>query len=98
MLLGSLFGNEDQAISVALFLGLGLAALGGSMAPLEIFPDFMRNIAHITPHAWGNDAFNALVSQGGDIGDILRELGVLAAFAAVLLTLATWRLRRAITS
>jgi ABC-2 type transport system permease protein len=38
MLLGTLFATEQQAGPVALLLGLGLAALGGSMAPLEIFP------------------------------------------------------------
>ena len=68
------------------------------MVPLEVFPHTMRAIAHVTPHAWGNDAFTDLVRQGGDVTDILSELGVLAAFAVVLLTLATWRLRRAITS
>ena len=98
MLLGSVFSNDQQAQPVALLIGLGLAALGGSMVPLEVFPDTMRTIAHVTPHAWGNDAFNDLVGQGGDVADILRELGVLAAVAVVLLTLATWRLRKAITS
>ena len=98
MLLGSVFNNDQQAGAVALLLGFGLAALGGSMAPLEVFPDTMRTIAHITPHAWANDAFADLVRQGGDVADILLELGVLAAIALVLLVLATWRLRRAITS
>ena len=57
----------------------------------------MRTIAHFTPHAWGNDAFAELVQRNGQVVDILRELAVLAAFAAVLLSLATWRLRKAIT-
>ena len=98
MLLGSVFNNDQQASSVALLLGLGLAALGGSMAPLEIFPETMRTIAHFTPHAWGNDAFADLVRRDGGVADILPEVGVLAAFAVVLLSLATWRLRKAITS
>ena len=98
MLIGSVLNNDQQAQSVALLIGLGLAALGGSMVPLEVFPDTMRTIAHVTPHAWGNDAFEVLVRQRGGVVDILRELGVLAAFAVVLLTLATWRLRKAITS
>ncbi len=98
MLLGSVFNNEQQAQPVALLLGLGLAALGGSMVPLEVFPDTMRTISHVTPHAWGNDAFNDLVRRGGGVADILPNLGILAAYAAVLLLLATWRLRKAITS
>ena len=98
LLLGSVFNNDQQAGSVALLLGLGLAALGGSMVPIELFPDTMRTIAHVTPHAWGNDAFAALVRRDGNVVDILPELAVLAGFAIVLLTLATWRLRRAITA
>ena len=54
----------------------------------------MKRIAHITPHAWGNDAFAKLVGHGASITGILPQLGVLAAYAAVLLALATWRLRR----
>lgn len=98
MLLGSALDNAEQAGPVALLLGLGLAAFGGSMVPLEVFPDTVRKAAHLTPHAWGNDAFSELLRHGGDVGDIVVQLGVLLGFAAALLALATWRLRRAITS
>jgi ABC-2 type transport system permease protein len=98
VLLGSLCGDEQQAGPVALLLGLGLAALGGSMAPLEVFPDTARKLAHITPHAWANDAFSKLLRHGGDLGSVVPQVAVLLGFAAVALALATWRLRRAITS
>jgi ABC-2 type transport system permease protein len=98
VLLGSLFSNEQQVGPVALLLGLGLAALGGSMAPLEVFPKTARTIAHITPHAWANDAFSKLLDHGGDLGSVLPQVGVLLAFAGVALTIATWRLRRALTA
>ena len=98
MLLGSVLNNDQQEIPVALLLGLGLAALGGSMMPLEVFPDTMRTIAHFTPHAWGNDAFAQLLQEKAQLVDILGEIAVLTAFSVVLFTLATWRLRRAITA
>ena len=98
MLMGALFRNEQQAGAVSLLAGLGLAAIGGSMVPLEVFPDAMRRIAHVTPHAWGNDAFAKLVAHDGTIADILPQLAVLVAFAVGLLALATWRLRRALIS
>jgi linearmycin/streptolysin S transport system permease protein len=91
---GTLFRNEQQAIGISLLLGLGLGALGGCMVPLEVFSPVMRRVAHITPQAWGNDAFARLVGHGASIAGILPQLGVLAAYAAVLLTLAAWRLRR----
>jgi ABC-2 type transport system permease protein len=76
----------------------GLAALGGSTVPLEVFPDRVRAVAHLTPHARANDSFAELLRHGGGIADVLSELGALFAFAAAVLALATWRLRSAILS
>jgi ABC-2 type transport system permease protein len=98
MLLGATFSSEQTAISTSLLLGLGLAALGGCMVPLEVFPPVMRDIAHVTPQAWGNDAFAELVRRGGGLVDILPELAILAAYGVALLALATWRLRRTLTA
>jgi ABC-2 type transport system permease protein len=97
MLMGSVFRTEQQAGAVGVLLGLGLAALGGSMLPLELFSGTMRAVAHATPHAWANDGFAELVRRGGGIGDILPELGVLTGYAVVLFLLGTWRLRKALT-
>lgn len=97
MLLGATFSNDQQASGIGVVLALGLAALGGAMMPIELFSPTMRQIAHITPHAWALDAFAELVRRGGGLVDILPELGILAAYALVLLALASWRLRVAIT-
>jgi ABC-2 type transport system permease protein len=95
---GTLFRNEQQAIGISLLLGLGLGALGGCMVPLEVFSPTMRRIAHITPQAWGNDAFAKLVGHGASVVGILPQLGVLAAYAVALLALASWRLRRVLAA
>jgi ABC-2 type transport system permease protein len=57
----------------------------------------MRTIGHLVPQAWAMDAFVALMGKGADLAAIAPQLLVLAAYAAVLLPLATWRLRIAIT-
>jgi ABC-2 type transport system permease protein len=97
MLSGSIFRNEQQAGGLGVLLGLGLAAIGGAMVPIELFPDTMATIARCTPHAWAVDAFAELVRRNGNIIDILPQLGVLAAFAAGFMVLATWRLHRVLT-
>ncbi len=97
MLSGALFRNEQQAGGLGVLLGLGLAAVGGAMVPIELFPDTMQTIARCTPHAWAIDAFAELVRRDGGLLDILPQLGVLAAFAAVFMALATWRLHRVLT-
>lgn len=98
VLIGTLLSSEQQAGPVGMIIGLVFAAIGGSMEPLEYFPSTMRKIAHITPHAWANDAFNSLLTNGGGLASVSLDVGVLCAYAVVLLTLATWRLRRVLTA
>ena len=97
MLFGSVLKNEQQAGALVPF-GLALAALGGSMVPLEVFPDTMRTIARVTPHAWANDAFEQLIAHDVGIADIAPELAVLGGFAAVSLLVGSLLLRRSLTS
>ncbi|MET0937654.1 MAG: ABC transporter permease [Gaiellaceae bacterium] len=97
MLLGSTLRNEAQAGAVALLVGLGLAAFGGSMVPLEVFPDAVRTAAHTTPHAWGNEAFSDLLARDTGLADVLPEIAVLLGYASVLLALAVWRLHATLT-
>jgi ABC-2 type transport system permease protein len=97
MLMGSTFSNDQQAAGVGVVLSIGLAALGGCMLPIELYGETMKKVAHITPHAWALDGFAELVRRDGTVVDILPELGVLTAYASVLLILAAWRLRIAIT-
>jgi ABC-2 type transport system permease protein len=98
MLMGSSLHNAEQASSLGVFIGLGFAALGGCMVPIEVFPPFMVTIAHLTPHAWALDAFDEVLREGGTLPDILTELAVLAAYATVLLVVASRIFRRRLTS
>jgi ABC-2 type transport system permease protein len=97
ILFGTLFRNDQQAGGIGVITGLGLAALGGCMVPIEIFPPGMQRVAHITPHAWALDGFAELVRRNGSIADILPQLGVLAGYAAIVLALAAWRFRVVVT-
>ncbi|MEA2057862.1 MAG: ABC transporter permease [Actinomycetota bacterium] len=94
MLLGSTFSNEQQAGGIAIFLALILAALGGAMVPLEIFPPTMLKVAHLTPHAWALDGLSELIRFDGGVADILIEIVVLLGFGAVLIGIAAWRFHR----
>lgn len=94
MLIGSLLDNDAAASSAGVGLGLVLAALGGCMLPLELFPDTLQTVAHVTPHAWAYEALAEVQRHGAGIGDIVPQLAVLAAMAGGLLLLGTWALRR----
>lgn len=96
MLIGSVLSNDSQAGGIGVMLGLGFGALGGAMIPLEIFPETMQRVAHVTPHAWGMDAFSKIF-RGADASDIAPELGVILAMGIGILALAIFFFRRAIT-
>lgn len=96
MLIGAVANNAEQASSVGVFAGLGIAAIGGSMVPPEIFPPFMETISWLTPHRWALDGFRELVA-GESFVAVMPQVGALLTFAVVLLGLATWRLRAALT-
>ncbi|GAA2723872.1 linearmycin resistance permease LnrM [Actinocorallia aurantiaca] len=98
MVAGAAFRTEQQVGAIGIFLSLGLAAIGGSMMPLEFFSPALRTAAFFTPHGWANDGFATLVLEDGGVGDILPNLGVLLAYAAVLFALGAWLLRRSLMS
>ncbi len=98
MLLATLVANEHQLDAMGPALGMILGLVGGTMVPMEVFPDAMRTLSHVTPHAWAMDAFHRLLLDGGGLAQVLPEVGVLLGFAAVLLTLAVFRFRRAIAT
>lgn len=96
ILLGTAVDNEGVASGVGVGGGLVLAALGGSMMPLEFFPDTMRAFANLTPHAWAYEALADVQRRGGGVGDVLPELAVLAGMAVGLVALGAWALRRSL--
>jgi ABC-2 type transport system permease protein len=97
MLIGSVAANPSQAGAIGPALGLLLGLLGGTMVPADVFPAAMRTIAHVTPHAWAMDAFREMLLNGAGLVQILPQLGVLMAFALLLLGIAVFRFRRLIT-
>jgi ABC-2 type transport system permease protein len=96
LLLGSVLRNAEQATSIGPPVGIALGMLGGCMWPLAIVPAPMRALGHLFPQAWAMDGFIALIARNAGLAGITRQLAVLAAFAAVLLALATWRLGKAL--
>ncbi|MEZ5321458.1 MAG: ABC transporter permease [Microthrixaceae bacterium] len=97
-LIGCLVDKPDTAAGVGVPVGIGLGMLGGCMWPLEIVPKLMRTIGHLTPHAWAVDGWVKTMFEHKGLTDVLTNLGVLALWAAVLLSISTLTLRRRLTS
>ncbi len=91
--LATLVRTSAQANSISLLMGLTLAPLGGAWWPLELVPDFMKAIGHISPVAWAMDAFQELIWYGGTVRDILPMLAVMLAMAGACFAFGVWRFR-----
>ena len=89
----TLLKTEMQANSVSLLLALTLAPLGGSWWPLDVVPEFMRIVGHISPVAWAMDAFQLLIFGNGTLVSVLPYLAVLLVLAVVFFAFAVWRFR-----
>ena len=96
-LMGAAFATEQQAGAIGVSAGIGIAALGGCMIPLEFYSSTMQRVARVTPHAWAIDAFAEIIRRHGSLADVVPHLAVLAAFAVGLVAVGSIRLRSVLT-
>ena len=90
--------SEEQAISLAVVLGIVCGLLGGCMYPLDVVGPAIRAVGHVVPQAWAMDAFVKLIYDHGTLASVLPEIGVLALFAAALSALAVRAYARTVYS
>lgn len=91
--LAPMIRTEEQAGVLTMMIGLPGAALGGAWWPLEVVPDFMKVIGHISPVAWAMDGFHELLFNGSRLGDVLAPVAVLLAATAVLFIIGVRRFK-----
>lgn len=91
--ISTLLRSEMQGWAMVNLLGLTLAPLGGAWWPLDVVPDFMRTVGHLSPVAWAMDSFQLLIFENAGLVDIAGNLGVLLAAAVALFAFAIWRFR-----
>jgi len=66
ILIAAISRSQKQVESLSLIIILVMSALGGSMIPLFLFPEFLRNIAMFTINFWAIDGFYD--NLGRDVG------------------------------
>ena len=90
--------SEEQAISIAVVLGIVCGLLGGCMYPLDVVAPAIRAVGHAVPQAWAMDAFVNLIYNHAGLTTVLPQIGALAVFAVVLGALGVARLPRTVYS
>ena len=83
ILIASFSSSQKQVESLSLIVILVMSALGGSMMPLFLFPEFLKTVAHFTINYWAIDGFYDVL--GRDVGwkETMSNIGVLLAFALI---------------
>jgi ABC-2 type transport system permease protein len=93
-LLLATFVTTEQQAGVALNLAiLTLAPLGGAWWPLEIMPQWMQVVGHISPIAWAMEGFRAVIFHGGGLREVIVPSLVLLAITAVCFAFAVRRFK-----
>jgi hypothetical protein len=94
MLVASLAKTETQVAVYGTLLVLVLALVSGSLMPRDLMPESVRQISHVTPHAWALDAYQQLLlNPDPNLGIVAWACAALVAYGAGFLALA-WRLMR----
>ena len=97
LLTASMSGSSAQMNTVSTFIVLLFSALGGSMVPRFMMPDWLQSIGKFTPNNWAIEAFYGILARGQTHIDLVNVWGILfgGAFICVIIaTLISHRLMR----
>ena len=86
--------NEFQMVQFIPLIILPQMFLCGLLWPIEQMPNYLQWISVFLPLTYGVEGMRALMVQGQNLLDILKDVGIIAGYAAVLMVLAALTTRR----
>lgn len=93
-LISTLAKNEAQAMQFVLIILIPAILLAGVFWPLEFIPSAIRPLALVIPLTYLNEALRDILIRGWTLSHLSTELGILAVFAAFVLTLSILSMKR----
>jgi len=93
-LLSSVAKNEFQAVQLIPLILFPSILLAGVFWPLEAVPSFLQPVSYALPLTYAVEGCRSVMIRGWGPGDVMLQLVVLLAFAAVMLLLSTYGLKR----
>jgi len=88
LLLASLCKTQVQMNTVSTFAVLLLSAVGGSMIPRFMMPEWLQQLGILTPNFWSIEAFYGILARGHSMLDLLPIWSVLFGGGFICLGLA----------
>lgn len=88
LLVAALCQSQPQMHTVSTFIVLLFSAIGGSMVPRFMMPDWLQTIGQITPNFWSIEAFYGILARGQSVPELWPVWCVLYGGAGLSLLLA----------
>jgi ABC-2 type transport system permease protein len=93
-LIATLARSANQTILISFFVNPPLASLSGAFTPIEAMPAWIQPVTALNPIAHFAVITRGVLVKGVGLAVVYPNLLALAAFAAVLVAVSTWRFRR----
>jgi ABC-2 type transport system permease protein len=94
--LASLCRSRQQATTLSNFIVLVTSAIGGSMVPRFLMPDWLQEASWLFPTAWAVEAYNGLLWRNDGLDDLALPIGAMVGASLVSFALAIVALRRTV--
>ncbi len=88
LFVSTLAGTQQQAMFVTFFILMIYLLMSGLFTPIRSMPGWAQWIAEVNPMKHFIEIMRAVLLKGAGVTDILKPLGALAVFGAVVLSLA----------
>jgi ABC-type multidrug transport system permease subunit len=89
--LAAIAKSRQQALSLSTLIILVMSAIGGSMIPLFIMPDVMRNLAYFSVNYWSIQGFYDIFWRTLPLSDIIPKILLLSG-VGIIFTIISLRL------
>ena len=94
VLLVSMVKTRQQLNGYSTIVIMLMSALGGSMLPIYIMPDFMQKIAVFTVNYWGIQGFYDIFWRKLPLIEILPKIGILLTIGSTMTLIAIYKFKR----
>ena len=89
ILIATSVDSIEQATTIGGIINILLGAIGGIMVPKFVMPEFMQDLANISPMSWGLEGYLDIFLRQGSFVDVQNEVLALSSFGLVALLIAT---------
>lgn len=86
--------TTEQAVSMGGVGNILLGAVGGVMVPKFVMPDYLQQVAALSPMSWALDGFLEIFLYDHGVAQILKPSAILFLFGVILFTVALVIFRR----